>query len=212
MRGGKEEEAALLAPREPVGKQEEGVFLPSFCPFVVSIHRVQMTKGRVAPLCFPSLFQGKIAIVVFLQGMLTICVKHPLGRFHTQVRGTGQVGEMSDLIVQTFVQAEARARALRGDPVLLLLDEADALAVSRETQQMHHEDKAGLNTLLQRLDNLRLTRLPIAALFITNRPDALDPAVRYRSQCILGSSWFLVKRWEKLSLLLSSRPLTLGVV
>jgi hypothetical protein len=27
-----------------------------------------------------------------------------------------------------------------------------------------------------------------------------------------GSSWFLVKRWEKLSLLLSSRPLTLGVV
>ncbi len=46
---------------------------------------------------------------------------------------------------------------------------------------MHHEDKAGLNTLLQRLDNLRLTRLPIAALFITNRPDALDPAVRRRA-------------------------------
>ncbi len=40
---------------------------------------------------------------------------------------------MSDLIVQAFVQAEARARALRADPVLLLLDEADALAVSRET-------------------------------------------------------------------------------
>src|SRR5260370_14180197 len=102
-------------------------------------------------------------------------------KINTQVRGTGQVGEMSDLIVQAFVQAEARARALRGDPVLLLLDEADALAVSRETQQMHHEDKAGLNTLLQRLDNLRLTRLPIAALFITNRPDALDPAVRRRA-------------------------------
>src|SRR6266702_5262836 len=46
---------------------------------------------------------------------------------------------------------------------------------------MHHEDKAGLNTLLQRLDNLRLTRLPITALFITNRPDALDPAVRRRA-------------------------------
>jgi len=102
-------------------------------------------------------------------------------KINTQVRGTGQVGEMSDLIVQAFVQAEARAKALRGDPVLLLLDEADALAVSRETQQMHHEDKAGLNTLLQRLDNLRLTRLPIAALFITNRPDALDPAVRRRA-------------------------------
>jgi len=102
-------------------------------------------------------------------------------KINTQIRGTGQVGEMSDLIVQAFVQAEARTKALGGDPVLLLLDEADALAVSRETQQMHHEDKAGLNTLLQRLDNLRLTRLPIAALFITNRPDALDPAVRRRA-------------------------------
>jgi AAA+ superfamily predicted ATPase len=88
---------------------------------------------------------------------------------------------MSDLIVQAFAQVEARAKALGGDPVLLLLDEADALAVSRETQQMHHEDKAGLNTLLQRLDKLRLTRLPIAALFITNRPEALDPAIRRRA-------------------------------
>ena len=102
-------------------------------------------------------------------------------KINTQVRGTGQVGEMSDLIAQAFAQAEARAKALRGDPVLLLLDEADALAVSRETQQMHHEDKAGLNTLLQRLDKLRLTKLPIAALFITNRPEALDPAIRRRA-------------------------------
>ena len=46
---------------------------------------------------------------------------------------------------------------------------------------MHHEDKAGLNTLLQRLDKLRLTKLPIAALFITNRPEALDPAIRRRA-------------------------------
>jgi AAA+ superfamily predicted ATPase len=102
-------------------------------------------------------------------------------KINSQVRGTGQVGEMSDLIVQAFAQVEARAKALNGDPVLLLLDEADALAVSRETQQIHHEDKAGLNTLLQRLDKLRLTKLPIAALFITNRPEALDPAIRRRA-------------------------------
>jgi len=102
-------------------------------------------------------------------------------KINTQVRGTGQVGEMSDLIVQAFTQAEARAKTLGGAPVLLLLDEADALAVSRETQQMHHEDKAGLNTLLQRLDNLRLAHLPIAALFITNRPEALDSAIRRRA-------------------------------
>ncbi|MGH9766469.1 MAG: AAA family ATPase, partial [Blastocatellia bacterium] len=78
-----------------------------------------------------------------------------LMKINTQIRGTGQVGEMSDLIAQAFAQAEKRARELKGDPVLLLIDEADALAATRDTQQMHHEDKAGLNTVLQRLDNLR---------------------------------------------------------
>ncbi len=102
-------------------------------------------------------------------------------KINSQVRGTGLVGEMSDLIVQAFVQAETYTASLKREPVLLLLDEADALAASRDTQQMHHEDKAGLNTLLQRLDNLRLTNLPIAVIFITNRPDALDPAIRRRA-------------------------------
>ncbi|MFQ5873791.1 MAG: AAA family ATPase [Dehalococcoidia bacterium] len=102
-------------------------------------------------------------------------------KINTQVRGTGQVGEMSDLIVQAFTQAKAYAAKHQGEPVLLLLDEADALAASRDIQQMHHEDKAGLNTPLQRLDNLRSTGLPIAVIFITNRPDALDPAIRRRA-------------------------------
>lgn len=107
-------------------------------------------------------------------------------KINTQIRGTGLVGEMSDLIAQAFVQAEARAKALKGEPLLLLMDEAGALAASRDTQQMHHEDKAGLNTLLQRLNNLRLTRLPIAVIFITNRPDALDPAIRRRAALSLN--------------------------
>jgi SpoVK/Ycf46/Vps4 family AAA+-type ATPase len=107
-------------------------------------------------------------------------------KINTQIRGTGLVGEMSDLIAQAFVQAEARAKSLKGEPLLLLLDEADALAASRDTQQMHHEDKAGLNTLLQRLNNLRLTRLPLAVIFITNRPDALDPAIRRRAALTLS--------------------------
>lgn len=102
-------------------------------------------------------------------------------KINTQVRGTGMVGEMTDLIVQAFMQAEARADALKGQPLLLLIDEADALAAKRVDQHMHHEDKAGLNTLLQRLDGLRLSGRRIAVLFITNRPDALDPAVRRRA-------------------------------
>lgn len=102
-------------------------------------------------------------------------------KINTQVRGAGHVGEMSDLIVQAFTQAEAHAKSLNDEPLLLLLDEADALASRRDNQQMHHEDKAGLNTLLQRIDNLRLTRQRIAVIFITNRPEALDPAVRRRA-------------------------------
>jgi AAA+ superfamily predicted ATPase len=102
-------------------------------------------------------------------------------KVNTQVRGTGMVGEMTDLIVQAFTQAEARADSLRGEPVLLLIDEADALAAKRTDQHMHHEDKAGLNTLLQRIDGLRGGKRRIAVIFITNRPDALDPAIRRRS-------------------------------
>lgn len=103
----------------------------------------------------------------------------------TQVRGSGLVGEMSKLISGAFDEAEAFARAHPGCPVLLLLDEADALASSRESAQMHHEDRAGLNTLIQRLDNLRLSQTRVAALFVTNRPGALDPAVRRRAALVL---------------------------
>jgi AAA+ superfamily predicted ATPase len=46
---------------------------------------------------------------------------------------------------------------------------------------MHHEDKAGMNTLLQRIDNLRLGHHRLAVIFITNRPHALDPAVHRRA-------------------------------
>jgi AAA+ superfamily predicted ATPase len=102
-------------------------------------------------------------------------------KLNTQVRGTGMVGEMTELIVQAFTQAEHHADSVRGEPVLLLIDEADALAARRTDQHMHHEDKAGLNTLLQRIDGLRLSRRRIAVMFITNRPDALDPAIRRRS-------------------------------
>ena len=102
-------------------------------------------------------------------------------KVNTQVRGSGHVGEMTDLIVQAFAQAEHRADTLRGKPLLLLIDEADALAAKRVDHHMHHEDKAGMNTLLQRIDNLRMGIRRMAVIFITNRPDALDPAVHRRA-------------------------------
>ena len=103
----------------------------------------------------------------------------------TQVRGSGLVGEMSKLISSAFDEAITFAKSRSTEPVLLLLDEADALASTRESTHMHHEDRAGLNTLIQRLDNLRLSDLRLATLFITNRPGALDPAIQRRASLIL---------------------------
>ena len=37
----------------------------------------------------------------------------------------------------------------------LILDEADSIAATRETEQSHHEDKAGVNTLIQKIDQVR---------------------------------------------------------
>lgn len=148
------------------------------------LHLLELQRNRIPLVVLEGdVGTGKTALAETIGDALA---RSSAGRVHllkinTQVRGTGLVGEMSDLIAQAFAQAEAHAAALEGEPVLILLDEADALAGSRDTQQMHHEDKAGLNTLLQRLDNLRLTRLPLAAIFITNRPDALDPAIRRRA-------------------------------
>ena len=99
----------------------------------------------------------------------------------TSIRGQGLVGQMSDLIGAAFKEAIGFAQSRPTEPVILLLDEADALASSREGEQMHHEDKGGVNTLIQQLDNLRLLDLRLAAFFITNRRGALDPAVRRRA-------------------------------
>jgi AAA+ superfamily predicted ATPase len=146
----------------------------------------ELFKNRVPLVLFEGdVGTGKTALAETVGDALARRIGHGkkvhLLKLNTQVRGTGLVGEMSDLIAQAFAQVEARAKSLKGDPVLFLIDEADSLAGSRDATQMHHEDKAGLNTVLQRLDNLRLTRLPIATLFITNRPEALDPAVRRRA-------------------------------
>lgn len=82
---------------------------------------------------------------------------------------------MSKLISDAFDEAIAFATRHPVEPVLLLLDEADALASSRDSTQMHHEDRAGLNTLIQRLDNLRLNDLRLAAFLLPTAPVLLIP-------------------------------------
>jgi AAA+ superfamily predicted ATPase len=69
--------------------------------------------------------------------------------------------------------------------VILLVDEADALAQSREGAEMHHENVSGVNAFIRGLDRLANARLPAAVIMCTNRFEALDPAVRRRAADVL---------------------------
>jgi AAA+ superfamily predicted ATPase len=101
-------------------------------------------------------------------------------------RGKGKVGEMTQLISAAFDYTVKEASAMKSKAdnegaVILLVDEADALAQSRETTDMHHEDVSGVNAFIRGIDRLAIERLPAAVIMCTNRYEALDPAVRRRS-------------------------------
>lgn len=101
-------------------------------------------------------------------------------------RGKGKVGEMTQLIAGAFDYTVKEASAMKSKTnnegaVILLVDEADALAQSRETAEMHHEDVSGVNAFIRGIDRLAIERLPAAVIMCTNRYAALDPAVKRRS-------------------------------
>jgi AAA+ superfamily predicted ATPase len=106
-------------------------------------------------------------------------------------RGEGRVGEITALVSAAFDQTAAEAAKLKGKAgrargaVILLVDEADALAQSRESAQMHHEDRAGVNAFIRGIDRLANAKSPAAVIMCTNRIAALDPAVRRRAADIL---------------------------
>jgi AAA+ superfamily predicted ATPase len=106
-------------------------------------------------------------------------------------RGKGRVGEMTQLISAAFDHTVAEATKLKGHGgkarggIILLIDEADALAQSREAAQMHHEDRAGVNALIRGVNRLANAHLPAAVIMCTNRMGALDPAVKRRAADIL---------------------------
>lgn len=110
-----------------------------------------------------------------------------LYRLSLASRGSGAVGEMTQLLGAAFEEVRKAAHAKtdgRGkhpSAVVLLVDEADALAQSREASQMHHEDRAGVNALIRGLNTLSEQRLPVVVVLATNRVDAIDPAVRRRA-------------------------------
>lgn len=106
-------------------------------------------------------------------------------------RGQGRVGEMTQLVSAAFDHTVAEATKLKAvngrarGAVILLVDEADALAQSREAAQMHHEDRAGVNAFIRGIDRIANAKLPAAVIMCTNRLNALDPAVRRRAADVM---------------------------
>ena len=115
-----------------------------------------------------------------------------LYRLKLATRGSGLVGEMTTLIGDAFA-APARAwpsareaPAASAAVLVLVVDEADALAQSREAQQMHHEDRAGVDAFLAGVDSLAGAHVPVLVVLCTNRVGALDPAVMRRAAAIFN--------------------------
>jgi SpoVK/Ycf46/Vps4 family AAA+-type ATPase len=106
-------------------------------------------------------------------------------------RGQGRVGEMTQLLSAAFDHTLTEATKFRSaagrsrGAVILLVDEADALAQSRESAQMHHEDRAGVNAFIRGIDRLANAKLPAAVIMCTNRLNALDPAIMRRAAEVL---------------------------
>ncbi|MGM0578217.1 MAG: AAA family ATPase [Myxococcota bacterium] len=103
-------------------------------------------------------------------------------RLGLAARGTGMQGQATAKIQAAFATAKRRAQ---DTPVVLLLDEADAIAQSREEAQMHHEDRAGVNALIQAVDQVRELDGRLIVVMCTNRSSALDPALVRRAALVL---------------------------
>ena len=109
-------------------------------------------------------------------------IKISVLRLSLRTRGSGTVGEMTKLLGDAFDEIVRRGRSLKdGDALVVVIDEADALAQSRELAEMHHEDRAGVNALIRGIDAVAVEGLPIVIVMCTNRLGALDPAVRRRA-------------------------------
>lgn len=97
----------------------------------------------------------------------------------TRVRGAGLVGQMSALINEAF--GVLHKHLAKHNHAILILDEGDTLAASRAIEQSHHEDKAGVNTLIQKLDAARMYGGRLLVIIVTNRVGAIDPAIVRRA-------------------------------
>ena len=104
-------------------------------------------------------------------------------KLSTRVRGEGLHGEMGKLVNEAFSQLKSQAGKRRF--AFLLIDEADAIATTRATNQMHQEEKAAVNTLIQKIDEIRELNGRAVIFMSTNRLHFIDEAILRRAAVIL---------------------------
>lgn len=104
-------------------------------------------------------------------------------KLSTRVRGEGLHGEMGKLVNDAFSQLKTQAGKRR--LAFLLIDEADAIATTRGTNQMHQEEKAAVNTLIQKIDDIRELNGRAVVFMSTNRLHYIDEAILRRAAVIL---------------------------
>ena len=90
-----------------------------------------------------------------------------LFKLSTRVRGSGKVGQMSTLLNEAFEVVAKQAGKTR--QAFLIIDEADSLASTPGNRQSHHEDKVAVNTIIQKVDDLRRHSGRILVFLCTNR-------------------------------------------
>ena len=100
-------------------------------------------------------------------------------KLSTRVRGRGLHGEMSQLIQDAFENLTTQAGKKRLS--FLLIDEADSISSQRSTEQMHQEEKAAVNTLIQKIDEIRRVGGRAVVFLCTNRAHVIDQAIVRRA-------------------------------
>lgn len=104
-------------------------------------------------------------------------------KLSTRVRGEGLHGQMGNLVNDAF--AEVKKQAGKNRLAFLFIDEADAIATTRSTMQMHQEEKAAVNTLIQKIDEIRELKGRAIVFMSTNRLHFIDEAIVRRAAVIL---------------------------
>lgn len=104
-------------------------------------------------------------------------------KLSTRVRGEGLHGQMGNLVNEAFERLKKEAGKNR--IAFLLIDEADAIATTRSTLQMHQEEKSAVNTLIQKIDDIRELKGRAIVMLSTNRLHFIDEAIVRRAGVIV---------------------------